>query len=634
MSITVAQTSTAELQERARRFVDEVLIPLRGRGRDAPAGSCRPRMSSCIRREALARRLRGGSARAPSTGARAGRTCEWFLVEEQFGRSTNALSWHVPTAYNVLAHGSPEQIDRWLRPALRGELHDAYAVTEEHAGSDPSRDRDDRDADRRRLADRRREVVRHLRRRRRRLHRDGQALVDGDELRRCSSSTRDARHRGRRRPAVHAHLSARAPDAALHRRRGRARTRSIGGARRRATTCSARGSPRSGSGSRRAAAARCGGCSRRRPRGRSPRAGRRADHRPPGRRRSRWPTPPPTPRRAGCSGLEVARLVDAGADPKVVHAKASMAKLFVLARPRTAAPIAPADLRRPRLHAHERRRALLARAARRPHLGGHERDPAADRRPRARAPRRRAGAALIGPGAGCSRPRRWRSSGATERRGAYGGEALLNLARLGYEGRVYAVNPRARARCTAWPATRRSADLPEAPDAVVVAIPAADAPRGGRERGRAAAAAARWCSPRASPRRPAAPSCRTRSSARRAATSCRSAARTATGSSSLAERVALWGDMVAPRRGRAGRARLAERQRRGQRAGLAARAAAAHRRLVRQPGGARRRGLPGGAGRARRRALGRAVPRGRRRRRALVRGAGALRAARASASRC
>ena len=28
-------------------------------------------------------------------------------------------------------------------------------------------------------------------------------------------------------------------------------------------------------------------------------------------------------------GLEVARLMDAGADPKVVHAKASMAKLFV-----------------------------------------------------------------------------------------------------------------------------------------------------------------------------------------------------------------------------------------------------------------------------------------------------------------
>jgi alkylation response protein AidB-like acyl-CoA dehydrogenase len=45
----------------------------------------------------------------------------------------------VPSAYNVLASGTPEQIERYLRPALRGELHDAYAVTEEHAGSDPSR---------------------------------------------------------------------------------------------------------------------------------------------------------------------------------------------------------------------------------------------------------------------------------------------------------------------------------------------------------------------------------------------------------------------------------------------------------------------------------------------------------------
>src|SRR6185369_13140461 len=52
--------------------------------------------------------------------------------------STNALSWHIPSAYNVLASGSPEQIERYLKPALRGELHDAYAVTEENAGSDPS----------------------------------------------------------------------------------------------------------------------------------------------------------------------------------------------------------------------------------------------------------------------------------------------------------------------------------------------------------------------------------------------------------------------------------------------------------------------------------------------------------------
>src|SRR3954447_405231 len=126
----------AELQARARAFVEEVLIPRevqaerRGGGLDdAAVGE--------IRQEALARRL-GGGLHAPEHGGQGWSPTEWFLVEEQFGRSTNALSWHVPSAYNVLAQGTPEQIERWLRPALRGELHDAYAVTEEHAGSDPS----------------------------------------------------------------------------------------------------------------------------------------------------------------------------------------------------------------------------------------------------------------------------------------------------------------------------------------------------------------------------------------------------------------------------------------------------------------------------------------------------------------
>ena len=44
----------------------------------------------------------------------------------------------MPTAYNVWRSASPHLIDRWLRPALKGELHDAYAVTEAEAGSDPS----------------------------------------------------------------------------------------------------------------------------------------------------------------------------------------------------------------------------------------------------------------------------------------------------------------------------------------------------------------------------------------------------------------------------------------------------------------------------------------------------------------
>jgi alkylation response protein AidB-like acyl-CoA dehydrogenase len=121
-------------QDRARAFVDEILIP---REVDAELGRLTADDVATIRREALERRIAGGLHRAEH-GGQGWTHEEWFLVEEQFGRSTNALSWHVPSAYNVLASGSPAQIERYLKPALRGELHDAYAVTEEHAGSDPS----------------------------------------------------------------------------------------------------------------------------------------------------------------------------------------------------------------------------------------------------------------------------------------------------------------------------------------------------------------------------------------------------------------------------------------------------------------------------------------------------------------
>jgi acyl-CoA dehydrogenase len=127
----------AELQERARRFVDELLIP-----NEEPAersgGQIPDELKERIRRESLEAGLSGGR-HSPEHGGQGWTTLEWFLVEEQLGRSTNALSWYMPGAYNVLASGSPEQIERYLRPALRGELHDAYAVTEAEAGSDPSR---------------------------------------------------------------------------------------------------------------------------------------------------------------------------------------------------------------------------------------------------------------------------------------------------------------------------------------------------------------------------------------------------------------------------------------------------------------------------------------------------------------
>jgi acyl-CoA dehydrogenase len=126
-----------DLQARARRFIDEILIPNEELA-ERNGGRIPEELIARIKREAIASGLSGG-LHAPEHGGQGWSHVEWFLVEEQLGRSTNALSWHIPNAYNVLGSGSPEQIERYLRPALRGELNDAYAVTEAEAGSDPSR---------------------------------------------------------------------------------------------------------------------------------------------------------------------------------------------------------------------------------------------------------------------------------------------------------------------------------------------------------------------------------------------------------------------------------------------------------------------------------------------------------------
>jgi acyl-CoA dehydrogenase len=137
--LTTAADLTSEqvdLQRRARRFVEDLLIPNEELA-ERSGGMIPDELKRRIRREAVEAGLSGG-LHAPEHGGQGWSKLEWFLVEEQLGRSTNALSWHMPGAYNVLASGTPEQIDRYLKPALRGELHDAYAVTEAEAGSDPS----------------------------------------------------------------------------------------------------------------------------------------------------------------------------------------------------------------------------------------------------------------------------------------------------------------------------------------------------------------------------------------------------------------------------------------------------------------------------------------------------------------
>jgi acyl-CoA dehydrogenase len=124
-----------ELQQRARTFVEEVLMPLEQEA-ERRGGALPQETIEQIKREAISARLNGGRF-SPEYGGQGWSMVEWFVVNEQFGRVTNGLHWHVPNTYNVLIQGTREQIERYLVPALRGEGGDAYAVTEADAGSDP-----------------------------------------------------------------------------------------------------------------------------------------------------------------------------------------------------------------------------------------------------------------------------------------------------------------------------------------------------------------------------------------------------------------------------------------------------------------------------------------------------------------
>jgi acyl-CoA dehydrogenase len=123
-----------DLRTRAAGYVDDVLIPLEVEA-ELALGRLPEEVGRRVRREAGKHGLDGGN-HAPEHGGRGWSNMEQSLVHEELGRNTNAIWWHMGGAYNVLSRGTPEQIERYLRPTLRGERSDAYAVTEGNAGSD------------------------------------------------------------------------------------------------------------------------------------------------------------------------------------------------------------------------------------------------------------------------------------------------------------------------------------------------------------------------------------------------------------------------------------------------------------------------------------------------------------------
>jgi alkylation response protein AidB-like acyl-CoA dehydrogenase len=64
-------------------------------------------------------------------------TLQQVLVQEQVGRVTNALGWVAATPPSWFPPvATPDQVERYLRPTVRGEREECYAITEEGAGTD------------------------------------------------------------------------------------------------------------------------------------------------------------------------------------------------------------------------------------------------------------------------------------------------------------------------------------------------------------------------------------------------------------------------------------------------------------------------------------------------------------------
>ena len=123
-----------DIQKRARMFADEV-IPYEEQaelaGGELPADLAAAHATR-------ARELGICATNMPNELGGGGCTSlQQVLVQEQVGRVTNALAWAVSTPPSWLpAVATPDQIERYVKPAVRGEREECYAITEEDAGSD------------------------------------------------------------------------------------------------------------------------------------------------------------------------------------------------------------------------------------------------------------------------------------------------------------------------------------------------------------------------------------------------------------------------------------------------------------------------------------------------------------------
>lgn len=121
------------LQETARRFTDEELIP---HEMEVDENSALPEETRARIRERACRDGLWPMNVPEELGGLGSSVLAQCIVQEQAGRATNHLWSYVGGPYNALMRCNEAQRKKYLEPALRGQWTASYAVTEPGAGSD------------------------------------------------------------------------------------------------------------------------------------------------------------------------------------------------------------------------------------------------------------------------------------------------------------------------------------------------------------------------------------------------------------------------------------------------------------------------------------------------------------------
>ena len=147
-----------DIQARARVFADE-LIPFEVQAE--LDGGLRDDVAAAHKKRAIELGLFATNMPRDLGGVGAS-ALQQVLVQEQVGRVTNALGWVAATPPSWFPPvATDDQIERYLKPTVRGEREECYAITEASRRLRRGRDRGHRPPRRRRVGAERRQVARH-----------------------------------------------------------------------------------------------------------------------------------------------------------------------------------------------------------------------------------------------------------------------------------------------------------------------------------------------------------------------------------------------------------------------------------------------------------------------------------------